>query len=155
VARRLVMKAGTRLRRAELRTSWIGLYVKGETRGTKWKAGRKLPQVMDSLSLVEAIDGLWAQMEREFGHHRLLQVGVVLADLSPADSAQADLFDAGALLCARTDERRLALSRAMDKVNTRFGRDAVTLGHDERGATRSRGPAIAFTRIPELAEFVE
>jgi DNA polymerase IV len=153
VARRLVMKAGTRLRRAELRTSWIGLYVKGETRGTKWKAGRKLPQVMDSLSLVEAMDGLWAQMEREFPHKRLLQVGVVLADLSPAAAAQADLFDAGALLCARTDERRLALSRAMDKVNSRFGRDAVTLGHDEHGAARSRGPAIAFTRIPQLAEF--
>jgi hypothetical protein len=49
------------------------------------------------------------------------------------------------LLCARTDARRLALSRAMDKVNNRFGRDAVTLGHDARGATRSRGPAIAFT----------
>jgi DNA polymerase-4 len=155
VARRLVMKAGTRLRRANLRTSWIGLFVKGETRGTKWKAGVRLPQVMDSLSLVEAIDGLWARMAQEFPHHRLLQVGVVLADLSPADSAQADLFDGAALLCARTDERRLALSRAMDKVNNRFGRDAVTLGHDERGATRSRGPAIAFTRIPELAEFVE
>lgn len=155
VARRLVMKAGTRLRRAELRTGWIGLFVKGEARGTRWKAGRKLPQVMDSLSLVEAVDGLWAQMAREFGHHRLLQVGVVLGELSPAAAAQADLFDAGALLCARTDERRLALSRAMDKVNNRFGRDAVTLGHDERGATRSRGPAIAFTRIPELAEFSE
>jgi DNA polymerase-4 len=41
----------------------------------------------------------------------------------------------------------------MDRVNARFGRDAVTLGHDSQGATRSRGPAIAFTRIPELAEF--
>lgn len=155
VARRLVMKAGTRLRRADLRTSWLGLFVKGETRGTRWKAGVKLGQVMDSLSLVEAMDGLWAQMEAAFPHRRLLQVGVVLSDLSPADAAQADLFDSGALLCARTDSRRLALSRAMDKVNNRFGRDAVTLGHDNQGATRSRGPAIAFTRIPELAEFVE
>jgi DNA polymerase-4 len=155
VTRRLVMKAGTRLRRANLRTGWLGLYVKGEARGTKWKAGMKLPQVMDSLSLIEAMEGLWSQMEAEFPHHRLLQVGIVLADLSPADAAQADLFDSNALLCARTDARRLALSRAMDKINNRFGRDAVTLGHDQRGATRSRGPAIAFTRIPELAEFVE
>jgi len=155
VARRLVMKAGTRLRRANLRTGWLGLYVKGEVRGTKWKGGMKLGQVMDSLSLIEAMDRLWAQMAGEFPHQRLLQVGIVLGDLSPADAAQADLFDDGALLCARTDARRLALSRAMDRVNNRFGRDAVTLGHDERGATRSRGPAIAFTRIPELAEFVE
>lgn len=155
VARRLVMKAGTRLRRANLRTGWLGLRVKGEVRPAKWKAGMKLPQLMDSLSLIEALDLLWAQMAATFPHQRLLQVGVVLGDLSPADSAQGDLFDQAALLCARTDARRLALSRAMDKVNSRFGRDAVTLGHDAYGATRSRGPAIAFTRIPELAEFVE
>jgi DNA polymerase-4 len=43
----------------------------------------------------------------------------------------------------------------MDRMNQRFGRDAVTLGHHDGGSTRSRGPAIAFTRIPELAEFHE
>jgi DNA polymerase-4 len=155
VARRLAMKAGTRLRRADSRAGWLGLFVKGEARGTKWKAGVKLPQVMDSISLVEAVEGLWARMAAEFPHRRLLQVGVVLAELSAASSAQADLFDGDALLCARTDQRRLALSAAMDKMNQRFGRDAVTLGHDADGATRSRGPAIAFTRIPELAEFHE
>ena len=54
-----------------------------------------------------------------------------------------------------TEARRLALSTAIDRMNARFGRDAVTVGHDARGATRSSGPKIAFTRIPELAEFVE
>lgn len=155
VARRLVMKAATRLRRAETRAGWLGLAVKGEARGTNWKGGMKLRQVMDSVSLVEALDTLWQRMEQAFAPRRLLQVGIVLTDLSPADAAQADLFDSSALLCATTDQRRLALSRALDKVNARFGRDAVTLGHDAQGATRSRGPAIAFTRIPELAEFQE
>ena len=155
VARRLAMKAGTRLRRAGSRAGWLGLFVKGETRGTKWKAGLKLPQVIDSISLVEAVDRLWARMEQEFPHRRLLQVDVVLADLTDASAAQADLFNNDALLCARTDSRRRALSEAMDRMNQRFGRDAVTLGHDAAGATRSRGPAIAFTRIPELAEFHE
>ncbi len=155
VARRLVMKAGTRLRRADSRAGWLGLFVKGEERGTKWKGGVKLPRVADSISLVEAMERLWAQMEREFAPRRLLQVGVVLGELTEASAAQADLFDSNALLCAKTDQRRLALSQAMDRMNQRFGRDAVTLGHDARGATRSRGPAIAFTRIPELAEFHE
>ncbi|MEI6486692.1 MAG: type VI secretion protein ImpB [Sphingomonadales bacterium] len=155
VARRLVMKAGTRLRRAELRAGWLGLLVKGETRGSKWKAGTKLPRVQDSISLVDAMERLWGQMAAEFPHRRLLQVGVVLADLTEARAAQADLFDDTALLCAATDQRRLALSQAMDRMNARFGRDAVTLGHDAHGAGRSRGPAIAFTRIPELAEFHE
>ncbi len=155
VARRLAMKAGTRLRRANLRAGWLGLHVKGEVRGTKWQAGVKLPRITDSISLLAALDGLWARMAAETGLRRLLQVGVVLADLSAADAAQADLFDGDALLCATTEARRQALSAAMDKVNSRWGRDAVTLGHDALGATRSRGPAIAFTRIPELAEFSE
>lgn len=155
VARRLVMKAATRLRRAELCAGWLGLAVAGEMRGTRWKGGMKLRQVMDSVSLVEALDTLWRGMEPAFARRRLLQVGIVLAELSPADAAQADLFGTDAPQCAARDQRRLALSRALDEVNARFGRDAVTLGHDAHGATRSRGPAIAFTRIPELAEFQE
>jgi DNA polymerase IV len=80
---------------------------------------------------------------------------VTLAELGDADAVQAGLFDSGGQLDPAAAARRLALSRAMDKVNSRFGRDAVTLGHDAVGAARSSGPRIAFTRIPELAEFHE
>jgi DNA polymerase-4 len=65
------------------------------------------------------------------------------------------MFDSGAALDAGAEARRLGLSRALDKVNHRFGRDAVTIGHDAIGAGRSSGPRIAFTRIPEIAEFHE
>ena len=104
---------------------------------------------MDTLTLLERLEALWAQMTREFATRRFLQVGIMLGELTEADAVQPGLFDAGAC------PRRLALSRAMDKVNIRFGRDAVTLGHDAVGAARSDGPRIAFTRIPELAEFHE
>ena len=86
---------------------------------------------------------------------RLLQVGVTLGELTAADAVQRGLFDTGETLDAREEARRLALSQAMDRVNKRFGRDAVTLGHDSAGAARSQGPRIAFTRIPEIAEFHE
>ena len=65
------------------------------------------------------------------------------------------MIDGGTTIDARSETRRLALSRAMDTVNARFGRDAVTMGHDAAGAVRSSGPRIAFTRSPELAEFHE
>jgi DNA polymerase-4 len=109
---------------------------------------------MDTLSLLTAFESLWTQMRRDFAVPRYLQVGITLGELSAADGLQPGLFDSGSL-DARTEARRLALSRAMDKVNQRFGRDAVTLGHDSAGAARSSGPRIAFTRIPELAEFHE
>jgi DNA polymerase-4 len=116
----------------------------------RWAGEVRLAPVMDTPALLAALEGLWAEMLDGFPHRRLLQLGVVLSDLSDAAAAQPGLFEADA---ARDESRRLALSRALDAVNARFGRDAVTLGHDALGAVRSAGPRIAFTRIPDMAEF--
>ncbi len=159
VARRLLGKAATRLRRAEKRTGFLSLSVKPEAqrgeKSAKWSHGQRLPQVMDTVTLLAELDRLWDRMLAEFPIRRFLQVGVTLAELGDADAVQLHLFDAGSAMDPQSETRRLALSRAMDKVNARFGRDAVTMGHDAAGAARSSGPRIAFTRIPELAEFHE
>ena len=154
VARRLLLKAATRLRRMECRTSTLVLTVKGEDR-TKWSHGQRVVAAHDSFTLLHALDGLWTRMRGELAAQRYLQVSVTFLDLTPASEAQLGLFDGGSSVSAATEARRLSLSRALDKVNGRWGRDAVTIGHDARGATRSSGPKIAFTRIPELAEFSE
>ncbi len=154
VTRRLTMKAATRLRRMECRTSMIVLTVKGEA-GTKWSHGCRLVAAQDSFTLLHCVEGLWARMLGEMPDPRYRQVSVTFLELTPASEAQLALFDAGTSISAATEARRLSLSRALDKANARWGRDAVTVGHDERGATRSSGPKIAFTRIPELAEFSE
>lgn len=156
VTRRLVAKAATRLRRAGKRCARLGLNVKAESQrgetALRWKGEMRLLAVMDTPALLAALEQLWERMTAEFGVGRLLQVGVILADLSDADAVQGGLFDAG---IERDEARACALSAAMDKVNARFGRDAVTLGHDRMGAVKSAGPRIAFTRIPEMAEFRE
>jgi DNA polymerase-4 len=43
----------------------------------------------------------------------------------------------------------------MDRLNARFGRNAVTLGPLAGGRADQVGTKIAFGRIPELAEFHE
>lgn len=43
----------------------------------------------------------------------------------------------------------------MDRINTRFGRNAVTLGPLTGGRIDRVGTKIAFGRIPERAEFHE
>ncbi|QXQ05015.1 type VI secretion protein ImpB [Sphingosinicellaceae bacterium] len=154
VARRLLMKAATRLRRMECRTSLVVLTVKGEDK-TKWSHGQRLVAAQDSFTLLDALDGLWTRMLGEMSENRYRQVSVTFLELSPASEAQLSLFDAGTSISAATEAKRLSLSRALDKANSRWGRDAVTVGHDAYGATRSSGPKIAFTRIPELAEFSE
>ncbi len=182
VARRLCLKAATRLRRMGCRTSFVVLSVKGEGRpgevavtsgtapawagrmaalpGGRWSHGQKLVAAQDSFTLLAVLDLLWANMRAELPDARYRQVAVTFLELSDAAETQLALFDdgsisTGAAMTPATETRRLALSAAMDRMNARFGRDAVTVGHDRRGATRSSGPKIAFTRIPELAEFRE
>ena len=181
VARRLCLKAATRLRRMGCRTAFVVLSVKGEgrpgevaiTRGTapawsgrmatlpggRWSHGAKLVAAHDSFTLLDVLNGLWTRMRAELPDARYRQVAVTFMELTDAAETQLALFDAkeggGGAVTPATEHRRLALSTAIDRMNTRFGRDAVTVGHDARGATRSSGPKIAFTRIPEMAEFRE
>lgn len=159
VARRLLVKAATRLRRMERSTGALVLTVRAEvprdtrSRDDKWSEGKKLLHVQDNFTLLAALDELWTAMRGEFAARRYVQVAVTLLDLVPVGATQIDLFDAEP--APRATAKRLALSEAMDRMNKRFGRDAVTVGHDARGGTKSKGPAIAFTRIPDLAEFNE
>jgi DNA polymerase-4 len=83
-------------------------------------------------------------------------VGVTLARIEPVAAEQESLFahlDPDSALARET--RSLALSRAMDRLNARFGRNAVTLGPLAGGRADQVGTKIAFGRIPELAEFHE
>ena len=192
VARRLCLKAATRLRRMGCRTGFVVLSVKGEGRvgeertgegwagagragdapvligpapawagrmaalpGGRWSHGQKLVAAHDNFTLLAVLDALWTRMRGELPDQRYRQVAVTFLELTDAAATQLALFDDGSAVTPATEERRLALSIAIDRMNARFGRDAVTVGHDARGATRSSGPKIAFTRIPELAEFWE
>ena len=134
-------------------TGWAGRMA--SLPGGRWSHGQKLVAVQDSFTLLGVLDGLWAQMRAELPDTRYRQVAVTFLELSDAAETQLALFDGGPAVTPATEARRLALSAAIDRMNARFGRDAVTVGHDQHGATRSSGPKIAFTRIPELAEFVE
>ncbi|MFX8301238.1 hypothetical protein ABTL22_19915, partial [Acinetobacter baumannii] len=81
-------------------------------------------------------------------------IGVTLADIEPVDGEQASLFahlDPNDPLARET--RGLALSRAMDSLNERFGRHAVSVGPMTGGRLDRVGTKIAFGRIPEAAEF--
>ena len=123
--------------------------------GTRWSHGQKLVAAQDSFTLLSVLDDLWTRMRAEVAEQRYRQISVTFLELTVASETQLALFDSGPAVTPATVARRLALSTAIDRMNARFGRDAVTVGHDAVGASRSSGPRIAFTRIPELAEFRE
>jgi DNA polymerase IV len=156
-ARRLALKCAARARRKSVRARLLTLHVRFEQDRSKWKTAVKLPATADSFHIVAEFDALWRRLTAAYPSGlQLRQVGIVLSNLNGAEGEQGSLFaalDPGHELARalRTD----ALSRALDRINTRFGRNAVTLGPVTGGRIDRVGTSIAFGRIPEIAEFHE
>lgn len=159
-ARRLALKAASRLRRKGYRSRLLILHGKFEDDKSNWRASVKLPATQDSFVVLSALDGLFPRLAAagaaRTGGFRLRMVGVTLAEIEPVAGEQASLFamlDPDDPLARET--RGLALSRAMDRMNERFGRNAVTVGPLGGGRIDRVGTKIAFGRIPEIGEFHE
>lgn len=162
VARRLALKAASRLRAKEMTAALLVLHVRFEPDATglrgKWNASVKLPATQDSFRVLAALDGLWPQLvtvaSARPGGFRLRMVGVTLTNLAAVRGEQGSLFE-------RLDPdhelarnlRTEALSHAMDRINTRFGRNAVMIGPQNGEQADRIGTSIAFGRIPDAAEF--
>lgn len=157
-ARRLCLKAASRLRRMGYATRALVLHARIEP-DTKFVARQRLPATQDSFSLLDLLARLWPRLEaaaRRAGTPHIRMIGITLGEIEPANHEQLALFDRDDINHAMAREaRRLRLSQAMDKANARFGRNAVTLGPLLGGRIDRVGAKIAFHRIPEIAEFHE
>ncbi len=159
-ARRLTLKAASRLRRKGYRTRLLVLHGKFEDDKSNWRASIKLPRTQDSFVILHALDHLFPRLadagRKRPGGFRLRMIGVTLCEIEAADGDQQSLFaslDPDDPLARET--RTLALSRAMDRINERFGRTAVSVGPLNGGRLDAVGSKIAFGRIPEIEEFHE
>lgn len=159
-ARRLALKAASRLRRKGYRARLLVLHARFEDDRTSWRISRKLSATQDSFAILAALDALWPKLVEAArarpGGFRLRLIGVTCAEIEAVEGEQESLWahlDPNDPLARET--RTLALSRAMDTINQRFGRGAVSLGPLLGGRSDHVGAKIAFGRIPELAEFHE
>ncbi len=154
VARRLTQKAASRLRRLGHRASAIDLGVRFDGR-QGWGDTFRLRQTQDSFVILGGFDRLWAMMLAVRGAGcRPKTVSVLLHGLTEDAAAMPDLFDV--LGVPRpTPKPRAALSPAIDRLNARFGQDTVILGAMPADRAGYMGAKIAFTRIPDEAEFNE
>lgn len=144
-ARRLLLKAASRLRAAECVTSLLTLHARFESR-RRWNQTARLAATDDSFPLLEALARLWQGLARDIGHDRIHTIGVSLDDMKPAAGMQGSLFDP-------PERPTRAIAAAMDRLNGRFGRHAVTLGPVATGRARLIGTKIAFGRIPAEADY--
>lgn len=153
VARRLAVKAASRMRRLEFCAQAFVLSVRMED-DRRWAAEMTFHAADDNIIFLEMLHQLWAEMLIEEKNPRLKKVSVTLHKLKAKSEIQPELFDA---FDEELQKRKRAgkLSTAMDKLNKKFGRDTVSIGiMPEQGRSFS-GTKIAFTRIPDIQEFLE
>lgn len=116
----------------------------GKRASRTWTDAIGFPECHDTITLVEMLGKLWEGYPRWLAGERgvmPLRVGVALDDLVAHASATPSLFDEA--------QERERLSAAMDRVNARFGKNAVYLGsmHTAKDSAPSR---IAFASIPDV-----
>ncbi|MBI3440912.1 MAG: impB/mucB/samB family protein [Proteobacteria bacterium] len=157
IAQRLTMKAAARLRRMEYCAGKISLSVRIEN-GPRIGCETSCQPSQDSFKFQSLLEELWTALMHETKKQRIKKVNVVLHGLVPTEDlhVQADLFDA--VIPAATEKKQARnekLSIAMDRLNQKFGKDTVLLGMTPDQGKAFTGTKIAFTRIPDMEEFLE
>lgn len=161
VARRLTLKAASRMRRMGYTARVFGFSVRLED-GRRLHAEARCRPAQDSISFLALLLVFWEQIiPRERPNQqkvRIKKISVVLHGLEPEAAFQPDLFAdqeglAGGVMAHHL--RAARLSCALDRINHRFGRDSVLIGMLPSAGRGFSGTKIAFTRVPDLEEFLE
>ncbi len=153
VARSLLLKCATRIRRLELVAGGFGLAVHpdyGSVSREPIVHESKISPTQDSFTLLEYLDQFWDELPKRSGPFR--KVSVWLYRLSDEGKRARDLF-----VETRPDgfTKQETLWRSIDKLVARYGRETVTLASQKNLGLQYLGAKIAFTRVPDAQEFRE
>ncbi len=157
IAKRLTTKAAARLRRMNYYAGKFSVSFRIEN-GPRLGLEARCEPSQDSFTFIELLDNIWDVLVRESKGARIKKVNVVLYGLVEAKQLhiQPDLFDV--LKPQKESKQRIRdekISAAMDKLNQKFGKDTVLLGMTAEQGKSFTGTKIAFTRIPDMEEFLE
>ena len=154
VMRRLIVKAASRLRRREFLCTHLKMSLK-TTAKKKIKATEKFQKLNDSFSLLEKADSIWKKLTCHYKIFKIIQINVVLYGLHSINSVQINLLDTLENEIQKNKRKKKLISQTIDSINSRFGRDSVTIGALPSDMIQFSGTKVAFTRIPEIKEFYE
>ena len=101
------------------------------------------------------LDRLWKRLMKEGRGSRIRKVSITLHDLVATADLQPELFSELPDVDLQERLKSERISRALDKINHRFGRDSVLVGMLPSQGRSFSGTKIAFTRIPDMEEFLE
>ena len=130
------------------------IYIKIKS-GYSIEGKKKFNKINDSITLLEQSDLIWKEILISNKIKRIKQVSVVLYDLEPLESAQTNFFQYLNNNFENTIKKRKSLSDTIDIINSKFGRDSITIGSLPKNIYSFSGTKVAFTRIPDIKEFYE
>ncbi len=157
MARRLTLKACSRMRRMGYYATIIGFSARLEDGRRIYTESRCRP-AQDSMTFLDMLLLFWEAHIPKGQGVLIKKLSVVLHGLVHEDAVQPDLFDDFAESIPklrRNVERDNRLSHALDRINHRFGRDSALIGMLPSQGRGFSGTKIAFTRIPDVEEFLE
>jgi DNA polymerase-4 len=155
MARRLLFKATTRLRRKGYMAHVLSLGVR-TTCGLKWRQEIRLNSpAQDPFTFLEHLETLWAHMMGQVTDVcgmcvRFKKLSTLLRELRPMDNVTYDLLEADT---HHVLERRNALTSALDHLQTKYQAETVSLGIPPKTHSGHVGTKIAFSRVPDKEEF--
>ncbi|QBY01041.1 DNA-directed DNA polymerase [Rhodophyticola sp. CCM32] len=147
VARRLLVKAASRLRREGLLARSLHISASCDRCGRQ-STGDTMMATQDTFTLLRTFGRYWDRLELAAPR----SVSVMLAGLVPMSAHMADLFEARS---AGEQSRSERLCSMIDGLNARFGQDTVRFGELPPHKVPFTGAKIAFQRVPDRAEFHE
>jgi DNA polymerase-4 len=134
---RLVQKAAVRLRKSGHYAARLAVGLKFLD-GSRWDADMRLVDTQDTVTFLHALAKLWTGRPRD--RRTILQVGMAFTDLVPEAGHTGSLFAA--------ESKSKSLYEAVDRLNARFGRQAVYFASAHKARDRG-GMHIAFNHIPD------
>lgn len=154
VARRLTLKAASRLRR-------LGYYAAHFTLSLRLESGERLKwetrcyRAQDSPTFLHLLNEGWRAVTPCHRTCLIKKLSITLSGLSAADTLAPELFQELPGVDMHQRARGEKISHALDRINHRFGRDSAVIGMLPAQGRSFSGTKVAFTRIPDREEFLE
>ena len=137
VLNRLTQKAAMRLRKGSYYAARISLDLK-YLDGGHWGTEMRLVDTQDTKTFLHALDQLWSKRPKT--RRTILKVGMALSDFVDEAHHTGSLF--------ASEDRSKSLYSTVDKLNARFGKQAVYFASGHKARDRG-GLHIAFNHIPD------
>lgn len=150
VARRLTVKAASRLRRKGYFATRFHLNVR-IVDGPRWGGEMQILPAQDSFTFLQQMEDMWEMMRMETHPFQIKKLSVTMHGLKKPEDISLDFFQKETPQTKRNE----TLSRIMDEVNKKHGAETLQLGASPQTSAGYLGTKIAFSRVPDMAEFHE